>query len=306
MKRWHWLVLAVLCSLLLCGTRYIGIAIVVGASICLSRWRDRIVVCALPVSVYIAGLVFTDWMTPHFAHHGTTLDNVLNVLTGAVAIASGMFALIVYLVVRHWKNPPIRLLGIVVGCYLLALTATVIQNRYDPTMDLRLFVPIAGPLVVLLVGGAIIYDSRLAPFLLVGLWAMSINLVYRQWPVLRDPEYKSLGCTFYQKSPAIEAVRRAPAGMTVYTDSPYLVYLHTKRVTKAVPYTPAMVDDRNTRLKSSVAEVRQTGGVMAWLGCNPSYMPPDSFFALADSGRKWPDRNGKRTVVVLWLSPRPE
>lgn len=279
MIRTRWLLLAVFCSMALYEVRYIGFAIVCGMAIMLPRWRYRLAVIVPAVAIYVIGLFVTGTMRMNFLPFGRQDLNLLNVPLGVAGVATGLVPLFLLagIVVMAWnQDRPVRILAAGVAAYTLALLGTVIAQRYDPLLDIRLFVPIAAPLFVLGIGLTLRYAPRMALFLMAGLAAVSLTFAYKNWPGLKSMESKVIASPRYAKSPLIEVIKKQPKDMPIYTNSAFMVYYHTGKFTKLIPGTARSVEI-NPNLISTMEEVKRTGGLLCWFGKRDEYMPPDSF-----------------------------
>jgi len=289
-KRQNWLALAAVCGLVLCGTRFIGLAVVIGGALWLRTWRERAVVVLPSLAVYVVGLVLTDVMRPHFGvmdRSQPLAGMLLNLPGGTMSAAGGVIATwwLVGLVVRQWRHRLTRMMAGVVVCYLVGLAATVVQNRYNPALDMRLFVPITAVLFVLLVGLARRETPTLTPFVIGGVMAYAVLAAVIGWPGARSLDNKGLNSRVYWQSPLMREIRELPDTVEVYSSSPYLVWQYARRRSRAIPYTAEIADDRNSYLRSTMEDVRRTGGVMVWFnGRVNGYMPMDSFVGIMEQG----------------------
>ena len=170
-NRVHWILNASLCGVCLWFTRYQGVALICGAGIFLGTWRDRAVVILPPLALSALGYLFVPAMRPLLVPRGTMLSNVLNVPIGLAAVATGglALALLAYLVKTGWQLRPTKILAGAVVSYVLSLLVLVVLKHFDPLLDVRLFVPITAPVLVLLIGLSIRYLPTVAPYVLAGL-----------------------------------------------------------------------------------------------------------------------------------------
>lgn len=281
MRHWTWLILAALLAVALCLARYIGLAIVLGAVVFLKSWRDRIVVAGIPSLLAVAGLFVTRYARPAFPAMGKTWSNLLNVAKGPLDVMTNIIiaAVIVGMVVFAWRQDfRVRTIVAVVLAYIVALAGMVYLNKFDPLLDIRLFVPIAALLWILGLGLAIKQGPRLTPYLLAGV-ALFVGLNFtasRQ--AVSDPGRKGLSepRLTLANSPAMRRIAALPDSVPIYTNQAYGVWLQARRVSKGLPVTKANYD-QNPILKVTMAEVRRTGGLLAWFDVNSLTVPPDSF-----------------------------
>jgi len=279
-----WLILASCCGLALCLTRYPGLAIVLGGGLFLRTWRQRAVVVLPPLLLAVVGFIATTTMRPFLTPRGGIVLNVLHIPMATMDIVVGPLVLagLVCLVVREYSLPATRILVGAAACYLLGLAGLTVANKFDPALDLRLFVPVGVILLTLLIGLTMRAVRSLAPYLLVGLAVYVAIATSRSWPELCSLTNKGLNAPRYTRSAITDLVLSLPPDVPVYSNNPSALWL-MGRHSIDMPNTLAATYADNQSTNPSLNELRKTGGWLVWYEKgNSKYLQPKDFTSIMD------------------------
>ena len=304
----RWLAPALVCGSALCFTRYPGLAIVLGGGLFLRTWRDRAVVVLPSLLLMLGGVILEPMMRPFLTPHGTSLAMVSHIPFGVLEIITGPVALaaLVYLIVKGRKLTATRILAGAVALYLLGLTALAIQSRMDPTLDIRLFVPISSVLLLLLIGLSMRNSRGFMPYLLTALVLAEGYGAVQNAQTQTNSAIKQLNAPCYSQSPFMRLIRTLPDSVTVYSTSPSAVYLHTGRVTRAIPNTLDRVYADNQTANSPIDAPARTGGLMVWLArSDPRYAAPSAFVSIAVGDSAMTDTIAGYQELAMWVRRAP-
>jgi hypothetical protein len=152
------------------------------------------------------------------------------------------------------------------------LTWSVVGFGVDPTMDLRLYVPVAGMLAVVLFILVLRQMPNFMPYVLTGLIFSTVVTLAPLWPI----RYKMLNDQGLARSRTIQYVAALPESVPVYSTCPAAIWLYTGRTTKAI--TNTHYADKQA-IRAAKDEPRETGGVMIWFLKFGHYgaLPPDYY-----------------------------
>lgn len=283
----RWPVLIAFVGLALCLTRYPGLAIVLGGGLFLKSWRDRAIVIAPVLVILAVALLLPGSTSAYFAFSNMRPGLAWNVVDGTVAAVAGIgfMALLVYLVVKFWHLLVVRISSAAVILFTLGLAASALVWKVNPTLDLRLFVPISGVLVLLLIGLSLRYLPDFGPYLLVGMAYYTVATFAPAMSWLMSSKSKVLNDPATTNSTAMQHLKEVPDSIDIYSTCPAAIYIATGadnggRVTKALPNR--LYTDKQEK-RSTADKIRETGGILVWFKqFNSGYAGPKAFLDQMD------------------------
>jgi len=268
-----------LTALALCFTRYPGGAIVVGAGLFLKTWRERWIVVGIPLLVVGMFALGSGQVLPNFNPpiHQTIPGKPEHVLVGTLALLTGWIAIafMLDLIFSNWKKVNLLIGATVV--YLVGLALSTAGTHIDPTIDERLFIPVVGLFVIILLGTALKQSRRLGVFLLGALACINISAAAKLGPAMANYRNKGLNNPALKTEPVISFLSSLPSDIPLYSSSPAFIY-HCTKDHKVAKFLPHLLLNDSTSKQAMYNEIACSNGFLVWFRRFSNGYVSESFF----------------------------